>query len=57
MNNIPERTLDPPEGGNYACPLCGEPNPEWFIQNRFGDLLGCSDCLDQIEPEQYYDLC
>ena len=55
-NDIPEPSLDPPEGGNYPCPLCGELNPEWFIRSANGDLLGCSDCLEQIEPEQYYDL-
>lgn len=56
MSNIPEPRLEPPEGGNYACPLCGELFPQWFIRDLNGDLLGCNDCLEQIEPEQYYDL-
>ena len=54
MSNIPEPRLDPPEG-RYSCPLCGEEFPQWFIRDSGGDLLGCSDCLEQIEPEQYYD--
>lgn len=52
---IPEPRLDPPEGGLFPCPVCGELNPEFLIRNFRSEILGCNECLEQIEPEQYYD--
>lgn len=45
-----EDNMDPdihekPDDGR--CPVCGE-YPEWLYVDEWGDVVGCSECLNKI---------
>ena len=33
-----------------ACPVCGSETCSCMYINRSGDIVGCSDCLNRMEP-------
>lgn len=45
-----------PEGENVYCPACNEENPEWYVVDDYGSVIGCSDCLGRIDPREFYGL-
>lgn len=32
-----------------SCPVCGEPEADYFYQDEDGAILGCSECLHRVE--------
>lgn len=35
---------DEEEEIEYSCPVCGESQPETFVFDRSGDIVGCNCC-------------
>lgn len=37
----------------YSCPVCGEEQPEDFVFDRNGDIVGCSCCCRFRDAYEY----
>lgn len=53
MMRMPERRLDLEEPPIVYCPRCGEENPETMVVEYDGTVVGCSECLLLLDPEEY----
>lgn len=40
----------PPEGDHVYCPYCNEEDPEYFVLDSGGEVIGCSCCTSQADP-------
>lgn len=40
----------PPEGDHVYCPYCNEEDPEYFVLDSSGEVIGCSCCTSQADP-------
>lgn len=41
---------DPPENRGAVCPVCGAPC--YKIYKRGGEIVGCDDCIDEVDAEE-----
>lgn len=33
-----------------TCPICGKDNVYFFYKDRLGEIVGCDQCLERVEP-------
>jgi len=38
----------------YDCPMCGAKEPE-KLYKRDGEYIGCSDCIEEVDGEDYLE--
>lgn len=36
------------------CPVCYEEDPEYFYIDKFGECIGCSECIEKIDYWKYH---
>lgn len=39
---------------SYVCPICDAGEPE-KLYKRDGDIIGCSDCIEEVDAEDLED--
>lgn len=44
---------DDAEEIEYSCPVCGEDQPESFVFDRSGDIIGCNCCCHFKDAYEY----
>ena len=45
---------DPPEYDVPRCPVCGQ-ECETLYRNRYGEIIGCDDCIDAVDAWEVLD--
>ena len=46
MTTIPDYRLEPPPAPKLpSCPVCGNDNYDYVIEDISGDIIGCSECV------------
>lgn len=48
---------DYPDAPNYEvphCPVCGQ-ECETLYRNRYGEIIGCDDCIDAVDAWEVLD--
>lgn len=55
MNNeLSDRRFDPPDVGDYCCPVCG--NECMMLYKTYdGEIVGCDECLHEIYAFEYFE--
>ena len=44
-----------PDPGHVYCPVCGEEDPEEFFIADGYEVIGCSECIDCVDPFDWRD--
>lgn len=42
-----------PDAETVYCPVCGAEDPEDFVLDDGGDVIGCDCCLRRVDPWRY----
>ena len=39
-----------PDPEPVYCPVCGEETTEYLYKDKSGDVVGCENCITQVDP-------
>lgn len=43
-------------GALYSCPICGEEDVSTYFLDDEGEILGCENCIRQMDAERYVEV-
>ena len=47
--------MPPYDDPDTSCPVCGREYCETIYTDKFGEVVGCNECLTLWEPEEWHD--
>ena len=53
-NHIGEPPINPPEPTPPICPICGA-ETDTFKKDYYGDIIGCDECVKDVDAWDYVE--
>lgn len=47
--------MPPYDDPDTSCPVCGREHCETIYTDKFGEVVGCDECLTLWEPEEWHE--
>lgn len=53
---VSDYRLEPPNPPAYpSCPICGSELYDYIVEDAYGDVVGCSECVKHKTAEEYME--
>jgi len=53
---LPDYRVEPPKMRPYlCCPWCGSEMYDYVIEDKFGEIVGCSQCVRLLDADEYLE--
>ena len=51
-----DQHLEPPKMRPYlSCPICGSELYDYVVEDAYGDIVGCSECVKHLDADEYLE--